>query len=68
MSQRGLVYIKGRVFSGPDEVVIDDIFAKDKNLDVGDDLELKIIILKYPGLSRMAKASGFSWNLPRHRN
>jgi len=37
----GLVYKKGRVFSGPDEVVIDDIFAKDKNLDVGDDLELQ---------------------------
>lgn len=37
----GLNYLKGRVFSGPDEVVVDDILAKDKNLDVGSDLEIQ---------------------------
>jgi putative ABC transport system permease protein len=51
----GLVYIKGRVFSGPDEVVIDDIFAKDKNLDVGSDLELQNHHFKVSGIVENGK-------------
>jgi len=31
----GMVYRAGKVFSNDDEIVIDDIFAKDKKLDVG---------------------------------
>jgi putative ABC transport system permease protein len=51
----GLVYKKGKVFSGPDEVVIDDIFAKDKHLDVGDDLELQNHHFKVSGIVENGK-------------
>ena len=36
----GFIWHKGRLFNGPDEVVVDDIYAKAKGVTVGDTVEL----------------------------
>jgi putative ABC transport system permease protein len=36
----GFLWHKGGLFKGPDEVVVDDIYAKSKNVNVGDKVEL----------------------------
>src|SRR5258708_4186559 len=36
----GLVYLEGQPFSGPDELVIDDVYASEKRLHVGDTIDL----------------------------
>jgi putative ABC transport system permease protein len=53
----GLRYKKGKVFSGPDEIVIDDVFAKDKKLDVGDTYELENQKFKVTGIVENGKGA-----------
>lgn len=53
----GFVYLDGKVFSDPDEIVIDDIFAKDKNLKVGDTIELLKHTFKVSGIVQNGKGS-----------
>ena len=53
----GLRYKKGKVFSGPDEIVIDDVFAKDKKLDVGDTYELEHQKFKVTGIVENGKGA-----------
>jgi putative ABC transport system permease protein len=51
----GLVYKSGRVFSEPGEIVIDDIFAKDRQLAVGDSVELLQHSFKVSGIVENGK-------------
>jgi putative ABC transport system permease protein len=53
----GLRYKKGKVFSTSDEIVIDDIFAKDKKLDVGDTYELEHRTFKVTGIVENGKGA-----------
>lgn len=53
----GLVYKKGRVFSAPDEIVIDDLFARDKKLDVGNSFELEHRTFKVSGIVENGKGA-----------
>jgi putative ABC transport system permease protein len=53
----GLRYLKGQLFSGPDEIVIDDIFAKDKKLGVGDTYELEHRTFKITGIVENGKGA-----------
>ena len=53
----GLEYQSGRVFSKPDEIVIDDIFAKDKKLAVGSTIKLLHTDLKVTGIVTNGKGS-----------
>jgi len=53
----GMVYRKGRVFSNDDEIVIDDIFAKDKKLDVGGDVEFQGQHFKVSGIVESGKGA-----------
>jgi putative ABC transport system permease protein len=53
----GLVYLDGKVFSEPDEIVIDDIFSKDKKLKVGDSIELIKQTFKVSGIVQSGKGS-----------
>ena len=51
----GFTYISGKIFSAPDEIVIDDIFAKDHNLSVGDRIDLLQHSLKVTGIVENGK-------------
>jgi len=53
----GLVYLDGKVFSEPDEIVIDDIFSRDKKLKVGDSIELIKHKFKVSGIVQNGKGS-----------
>lgn len=53
----GLVYKKGHVFSAPDEIVIDDLFAKDKKLDVGDPYIVEKQTFKVSGIVENGKGA-----------
>jgi len=53
----GLRYKKGKLFSAPDEIVIDDIFAKDKKLDVGDTYELEHRMFRVTGIVENGKGA-----------
>jgi len=53
----GFEYLSGKVFSAPDEIIIDDIFARDKKLRVGDRIELLSHSFKVSGIFRNGKAS-----------
>ena len=51
----GFTYISGKIFSKPDEIVIDDIFAKDRKLAVGDTVELLKHSFKVSGIVENGK-------------
>ena len=53
----GFEYQSGGVFSAPDEIVVDDIFAKDKNLAVGSTIELLKHELKVTGIVTNGKGA-----------
>ena len=49
------VYQKGKLFSRPDEIVIDDIFSTEHKLDVGDSIELRNHSYKVSGIVKHGK-------------
>ena len=53
----GFEYQSGGVFSKPDEIVVDDIFAKDKKLAVGSTIELLHHTLKVSGVVTNGKGA-----------
>jgi len=53
----GFEYQSGRVFSKPDEIVVDDIFAKDKRLAVGSSIELLKHQMKVSGIVTNGKGA-----------
>jgi putative ABC transport system permease protein len=53
----GFEYLDGKVFSEPDEIVIDDIFSRDKKLKVGDSIELIKHTFKVSGIVLNGKGS-----------
>jgi putative ABC transport system permease protein len=53
----GFEYQSGGVFSKPDEIVVDDIFAKDKRLSVGSTIELLNHPLKVSGIVTNGKGA-----------
>src|SRR3989441_682153 len=53
----GFIWHKGRLFNTPDEVVVDDIYAKSKNVSVGDTVELVNHKFKVSGIVEHGKGA-----------
>jgi len=53
----GFVYKKGRVFQARNEIVVDDIFAKDKKVNIGSDVKLKNRTYKVSGIVENGKGA-----------
>lgn len=53
----GFIWHKGRLFNTPDEVVVDDIYAKAKNVTVGDTVELVNHKFKIAGVVEHGKGA-----------
>jgi putative ABC transport system permease protein len=53
----GFVFKKGRIFQAHDEVVVDDIFAKDKKVDIGSEIKLKGRMYKISGIVENGKGA-----------
>ena len=53
----GFVFKKGRMFQARDEIVVDDIFAKDKSVDIGSEVKLKNRTYKISGIVENGKGA-----------
>lgn len=53
----GFLWHRGRIFSAPDEVVVDDWYARAKKVDVGDEVELLARKFKISGIVEHGKGA-----------